>query len=90
MNKCFQVSANTTEVEMVKVRERDGCDDRRTRVCVSCLSSFYIAVGNRKSKVNIKHFQVGHERNPLDQSIWMEVRGWVDHVKMECEEAHSG
>jgi hypothetical protein len=29
MNKCFQVSANTAEPEMVKVGECDGCYDRR-------------------------------------------------------------
>ena len=70
---------------MMKVRERDGCDDRRM-----CKLPFYIAAGNREFKVNYERLQVGHERNPLDQSIWMEVRGLVGHDKMECDEAHSG
>jgi hypothetical protein len=45
MNKFFQVRANTTEIDMVKVRERDGWDVRRM-----CELPFYIAVGNRDLK----------------------------------------
>jgi hypothetical protein len=84
MNKCFQVRANTTEIDIVEVRERDGRDDWRL-----CELPFYNAVGNREVKVNFERLQVSHEGNPSDQSIWMEVRGWVDHGKMECDEAHS-
>jgi hypothetical protein len=43
-NECLQVSDNTTELEMAKVRESD---DWRTREL-----SFYIAVGNREFKQN--------------------------------------
>ena len=84
MNKRFQVSANTTEMENVKVREGDGCNDRRMYELL-----FYFAVGNREFEANSEHLQVRHERNPLEQGIWTEVRGWVDHDKMECDEAHS-
>ena len=83
MNKCFQVRANTTEIDIVKVGERDGCDVRRM-----CELPYYIAVGNRRCKVNFERLQVWHERNPLNQSIWMEVSGWVDRDKMESDEAN--
>ena len=82
-NKFFQVRANTTEINLVKVRERDGCDVRRM-----CELPFYIAVGNREFKENPERLQVWHERDPLNQSIWMEVSGWVDHDKMESDEAN--
>jgi hypothetical protein len=41
MNKSFQISANASKPEPVKVRERDGCRDWRMR-------EFYITVGNRE------------------------------------------
>ena len=47
VNKCIQVSANTTEQEMVKVRKCDGRDDRRMREL-----PLYAAVGNREFEVN--------------------------------------
>jgi hypothetical protein len=81
MNECFQVSANTGEQEPVKVREYDGSHDWRMR-------GLHITVGSREFKADHEHLQPGHERGPLEQSIWMKVGGWVDHVKIECDEAH--
>ena len=84
LNECFQVGRNTAELEMVKIGECDVCDDRRVRKL-----SLQIAAGNRGFKANCEHPQLGHERDPLEQSIWLDVRGWVDHVEIECDETHS-
>jgi hypothetical protein len=84
-NECFQVSANTIKPETVKVRKCDGRDGRRMHEL-----PLYLAVGNREFKEYYECFQLRHEGNPLEQSIWVEVRGWVDHDKTECDEAHGG
>ena len=43
MNKCFQVSANTSESLTVKVRKWDGRHDRRMDEL-----PLYVAIGNRE------------------------------------------
>jgi hypothetical protein len=55
MNKSFQVSADSTEPKMVKVRKYDGCDHRRMREL-----PLYIAVGNGEFKENCKRLQLRH------------------------------
>jgi hypothetical protein len=47
MDKCIQISANTTEPEMVKIRKCDERDDRRMRELPLCAT-----VGNRVFKEN--------------------------------------
>jgi hypothetical protein len=56
MNKCVQVSATTSVPETVKVRECDGCDDRRMREL-----PLYIMVGNSEKKADHERLQLGHE-----------------------------
>jgi hypothetical protein len=58
MSKCFQVSTNTTELEIVEVRVCDGCGDRRVRKL-----PFYIAARNNGPGLREKyeHLQLGHE-----------------------------
>ena len=56
MNKCLQVSANTTELKKAKARKRDECGDTHMR-----MFPFYIAVGYGESKVNCERLQVGQE-----------------------------
>ena len=56
MNKCFQVTANTLEPEMVKVRECDGCHNWRMHQL-----PLYITVGNGEEKANHERLQLGHE-----------------------------
>jgi hypothetical protein len=55
-NKSLQVSVNTSEPEPVKVREYDGCHDRRM-----CELPLHITAGNRESKENPERLQLGHE-----------------------------
>src|SRR5882757_5282989 len=55
-NKCLQVSANTSEPEPAKVREYNGCHDRRMREL-----PLHITAGNREYKANPERLQLGHE-----------------------------
>jgi len=78
MNKFFQVSANTLEPEAMKVRKCNGCHGRRM--------TLYMTV--REYKVDHEGLQQGHERKPSEESIGMEVGGWVVHEETECDKAH--
>ena len=83
-NECFQVGVNTSEPDVVKVRKCDGCRDWRM-----CELPLCVTVGDTESKEDHERLQLGHERKPLEQSIWMEVGGWVVREKTECDKAHS-
>ena len=55
-NNCFQVSVNTPELEPVKVRKCDGCNDRRERKLPR-----HITVGHREHKKDHERLQLGHK-----------------------------
>jgi hypothetical protein len=56
MNKCFQESSNTSELENMKVREGYSCHGWRMRVL-----PLHIMVGNNKVKGDQECLQLGHE-----------------------------
>jgi hypothetical protein len=55
-DKCFQVGANTSEHDVVKVRKCDGCRDWRM-----CELPLCVKVGNGESKEDRERLQLGHE-----------------------------
>ena len=57
MNKCFQVSANTFEQEVVKVRKCDGCRD--WGIWGMGELPFYVTIGNRELKVKLRGSPAG-------------------------------
>ena len=68
----------------MKVRKCDGRHGRHMREL-----PFYGTVGKGEDKGKDESLQLGHRCEPLEQSIWMKVGGWVEHEKIECDEVHS-